>query len=106
MTRYKCLHCLLFLDEDDLEDGRCPVCNAELGDTLIEACEKDHPCTCGTDTHASVEFCDVCGQPVCPGCGSHDVVAISRVTGYLQEVNGFNVAKKQELKDRKRYTVA
>jgi len=28
------------------------------------------------------------------------------VTGYLQEVSGWNAGKQQELKDRKRYTVA
>ena len=42
----------------------------------------------------------------CPECGSHDVVQISRVTGYLQEVSGWNAGKQQELKDRARYTVA
>ena len=42
-------------------------------------------------------------RPVCPGCGSHDVAQISRVTGYLQEVSGYNRAKQQEVKDRTRY---
>jgi len=39
----------------------------------------------------------------CPNCGSTDVEQISRVTGYLQAVSGWNAAKKQELEDRKRY---
>jgi ribonucleoside-triphosphate reductase len=39
----------------------------------------------------------------CPGCGSEDVDHISRITGYLQAVSGWNSAKRQELKDRKRY---
>jgi ribonucleoside-triphosphate reductase len=39
----------------------------------------------------------------CPGCGSKDVDHISRITGYLQAVSGWNSAKRQELKDRKRY---
>jgi anaerobic ribonucleoside-triphosphate reductase len=34
------------------------------------------------------------------------VVQISRVTGYLQEVSGWNAGKQQELKDRARYTIA
>lgn len=38
----------------------------------------------------------------CPGCGSKDVDHISRITGYLQTVSGWNSAKKQELKDRNR----
>lgn len=41
----------------------------------------------------------------CPNCGSDDVEQLSRVTGYIQAVSGWNEAKKQELKDRKRYGV-
>jgi anaerobic ribonucleoside-triphosphate reductase len=40
----------------------------------------------------------------CPNCGSTDLEHLSRVTGYLQSVSGWNEAKKQELKDRKRYS--
>lgn len=39
----------------------------------------------------------------CPSCDSPDVEHISRITGYLQAVSGWNNAKRQELKDRKRY---
>jgi anaerobic ribonucleoside-triphosphate reductase len=39
----------------------------------------------------------------CPNCGSSEVDHISRITGYLQAVSGWNKAKVQELKDRKRY---
>jgi len=39
----------------------------------------------------------------CPSCGSSEVDHISRITGYLQAVSGWNSAKRQELKDRKRY---
>ncbi len=39
----------------------------------------------------------------CPNCSSENVEHLSRVTGYLQAVNGWNAAKKQELMDRKRY---
>ncbi|MDD1758905.1 MAG: anaerobic ribonucleoside-triphosphate reductase [Methanotrichaceae archaeon] len=39
----------------------------------------------------------------CPNCYSHELDHISRITGYLQAVSGWNSAKKQELKDRKRY---
>ena len=41
----------------------------------------------------------------CPNCSSEDVEQLSRVTGYIQAVSGWNEAKKQELKDRKRYGV-
>ncbi|NOQ32858.1 MAG: anaerobic ribonucleoside-triphosphate reductase [Methanosarcinales archaeon] len=39
----------------------------------------------------------------CPNCGSTNVEQLSRVTGYLQAVSGWNAAKRQELEDRKRY---
>ncbi|MDY6965605.1 MAG: anaerobic ribonucleoside-triphosphate reductase [Halobacteriota archaeon] len=41
----------------------------------------------------------------CPNCGSENVEQLSRVTGYVQAVSGWNEAKKQELRDRKRYSV-
>ncbi|KXS44656.1 MAG: anaerobic ribonucleoside-triphosphate reductase [Methanolobus sp. T82-4] len=40
----------------------------------------------------------------CENCGSEDVEQLSRVTGYVQAVNGWNNAKKQELADRMRYS--
>lgn len=58
------------------------------------------------EVNSGVSYCPVCGEPECPVCGSHDVAQISRVTGYLQEVSGWNTAKQQELKDRKRYDIA
>ncbi|MBN2488651.1 MAG: anaerobic ribonucleoside-triphosphate reductase [Methanosarcinaceae archaeon] len=42
----------------------------------------------------------------CPNCGSTNVEHLSRVTGYIQAVDGWNAAKKQELADRMRYSVA
>ena len=69
-----------------------------------------HRCAYGYRLHKSVvtgiEYCPLCGQAVCPECGSHDVVQVSRVTGYLQDVSGWNAGKQQELKDRMRYSVA
>ena len=41
----------------------------------------------------------------CPSCNSLKVDHISRVTGYAQAVSGWNEAKKQELKDRRRYKI-
>lgn len=40
----------------------------------------------------------------CPKCGSENVNYLSRITGYLQDVDGWNQGKKQELLDRKRYS--
>ena len=39
----------------------------------------------------------------CPKCGSENVEHLSRITGYLQPVDGWNKGKRQELLDRKRY---
>jgi ribonucleoside-triphosphate reductase len=44
-------------------------------------------------------------QKECPNCESENVEHLSRVTGYIQAVSGWNEGKKQELKDRKRYGV-
>jgi ribonucleoside-triphosphate reductase len=40
----------------------------------------------------------------CPKCGSAHVQHFSRITGYLQSVEGWNRGKRQELLDRKRYS--
>jgi len=45
-------------------------------------------------------------KEACPNCGSTNVEHLSRVTGYIQAVGGWNAAKKQELADRMRYSAA
>jgi anaerobic ribonucleoside-triphosphate reductase len=65
-------------------------------------CEKDYN-HCSHDIVDGIAYCPVCKQPMCPECCSHDVSQVSRVTGYLSDVKGWNNAKKQELKDRHRY---
>ena len=53
-------------------------------------------------------LCEPCGnqmngiQTVCTKCGSEDVRAYSRITGYIQDVSGWNAAKLEELKQRTR----
>ena len=95
--RYKCHTCHLIVDSTP-----CPQC----GETRLQIlCPLDH-CHCSHEVITSIEYCPLCHEPVCPDCGSHDVVQISRVTGYLQDVSGWNAGKQQELKDRVRYTVA
>lgn len=49
--------------------------------------------------------CPLCGNPCCPECMNHKVEQLSRVTGYLSGVGGWNAAKKQEFKDRQRHKV-
>jgi len=70
-------------------------------------------CSVSLCYHASGEqlLCHHCNWAMrppfsCPECGSHDVVQISRVTGYMQDVAGWNAGKQQELKDRTHYSVA
>jgi ribonucleoside-triphosphate reductase len=41
----------------------------------------------------------------CPKCKSENVQHLSRITGYLQSVEGWNRGKRQELLDRKRYSI-
>jgi len=93
---YKCHTCHGIVDKTP-----CPNC----GETHLEImCPLDH-CHCGHDVISKIEYCPVCGQECCPECGTHAVLQLSRVTGYLQDVSGWNDAKKQELKDRHRYDV-
>lgn len=102
MTKYKCFNCLVILEESVMLEGNlCPVCKQEC----MKMCPKDH-CNCSHEIIETIAYCPDCGAPICPTCGCHDVTQISRVTGYLQEVNGWNAGKQQELKDRTRYTVA
>lgn len=94
-TRYKCHNCLTIVPSSP-----CPVCNEK--ERLEPVCENDHLCTCNTEITDGMRLCPVCGAPTCP-CGCHDVTVISRVTGYLSDVSGWNNGKKQELVDRVRY---
>lgn len=105
MTLYKCLNCFLgYIDARSVKvhtaDGpACPEC----GNVLEKHCENDKPCHCAKQIHETIAYCDTCGEPVCPGCGCHDVEAVTRITGYLNALSGFNRGKAQEVKDRVRY---
>ncbi|MDH7593978.1 MAG: anaerobic ribonucleoside-triphosphate reductase [Methanomicrobiales archaeon] len=92
--RYKCPGCHFIVDTTP-----CPVCGEQR---LAIMCPLDHA-QCSHDIVPGIDYCPLCGVSVCPICGSHDVVQISRVTGYLQDVSGWNAGKRQELKDRVRY---
>lgn len=54
-------------------------------------------------------ICDDCGftfgsiDDKCPSCQSTNVQTWSRITGYYQNISGWNKGKLQELKDRRRY---
>lgn len=57
------------------------------------------------DVISGTDLCPVCNRSMCPECFNHSVVSLSRVTGYVQDINGWNNAKRQELKDRRRYAI-
>jgi len=100
---WKCYNCFTVVYELE-EDVNCPVCHTKI--LLKEMCEYDTGrCKCALDIHAGVHLCPKCNEPMCPECLSHDVVGISRVTGYLSDVSGWRQSKRAELKDRKRYDI-
>ena len=95
--RYKCPNCLHIVDSTP-----CPCCGSE---NLEIMCPLDHA-HCSHSVVERIEFCPLCGKAICPECGCHDVAQVSRITGYLSDVAGWNDGKRQELKDRTRYDVA
>lgn len=96
--KYKCIPCFLIIRDTDLENGNCPMC----GGAVHKMCERDHN-HCGHEITEGIAYCPECSAPMCPKCECHDVEQISRVTGYLQAVDGWNAGKRQELRDRTRY---
>ena len=72
----------------------CPV--HHYASTINKACFSAVP---------TIKECPVCHKPMCPDCGNHNVTQLSRVTGYMSSVEGWNAAKRQELEDRKRYNL-
>jgi len=60
---------------------------------------------CKHDMTPLTAQCPLCGNPVCPDCMNHKVDQLSRVTGYMAAVSGYNAAKKQEFKDRTRHNI-
>jgi hypothetical protein len=100
--RYKCMNCYKILNFSDLVDGKCPECNDDKA--LTQMCALDHN-HCPHGVMETLAYCPVCGQPICPECGDHNVLQQSRITGYIQDVSGFNAAKQQELRDRTRYVL-
>jgi hypothetical protein len=94
--RYKCHTCFEVVDESP-----CPACG---GTTLEIMCPLDH-CHCGHDIVTTIAYCPICGDAMCPTCMSHDVSQVSRVTGYLADIAGFNNGKRAEMLDRHRYNI-
>ena len=60
---------------------------------------------CSREMVANTMICPICGHPCWPDCMNHNVEQLSRVTGYMSGVSGWNAAKKQEFEDRQKYNV-
>ena len=119
---FKCYKCRTIFD---IYSGGLPVFMAlSSKDGLIcPECKSDSTeLMCRVDTYSlwlklngfscrkgelisGAEICPVCKTGICPECYNHNCVSLSRVTGYIQDVSGWNAAKKQELLDRKRYSI-
>ncbi|MGA3168803.1 MAG: anaerobic ribonucleoside-triphosphate reductase [Terriglobia bacterium] len=123
-TIYKCYHCKNIFN---ILHGGCINIQTTSKDgqyTLCPNCgEKNPELICKVDAYSvylklqglncrngniipKTELCPVCNKPVCPDCYNHSVIALSRVTGYVQDISGWNNGKRQELLDRQRYTIA
>lgn len=100
--RYKCHTCHVVIRESQFDAATkdCPNCGEKFKN-LEPMCPLDH-CGCSHEITQGLAYCPKCKRAVCPICGCHDVSQVSRVTGYLASVDGWNNAKQQELKDRKR----
>lgn len=99
--RYSCITCHTHFELEKLEKPLCPIC----GEThIFKRCARDPVggCHCALTVHDSAKLCQTCGQPICPECGDHSVVVLSRVTGYLQDLSGWNSGKRAEFRDRQR----
>lgn len=96
MARYACNLCFIVCNDEDLDnDGNCPLCH----EPVKKMCSRG-PIRCEHDIVEGIAYCPDCGAAMCPKCECHNVSQVSRVTGYLADVAGWNEAKKQELKDR------
>lgn len=119
---FKCHRCKVVFD---IYSGGMPVLMAlsNKNGILCPECKSESTeLACKVDAHSiylklsgfncrkgelisGADICPICKSSMCPECGNHSVVSWSRITGYLNDISGWNMAKKQELMDRKRYQV-
>jgi len=94
--------CRAWLDE--FNDGK----QLKLNNTQIcpvQAWILHNNTACKKDMVSGIVDCEICGEPACPECGNHNATQLSRVTGYIQDVSGWNAGKRQELKMRQRHNL-
>ena len=94
--------CLAWLDEFN---GGKQIKRDDPAKCPVQIWIEHNRANCGKDLVANTAYCDVCGNPCCPDCGNHRVAQISRVTGYMSDVSGWNAGKAQEFKERQRFDI-
>jgi rubrerythrin len=89
----------------------CPNCRQNNAELLCKVSAysiylklQGHTCNSG-ELVSGAESCPICDKSICPKCFNHNVVALSRVTGYMSAIIGWNNGKRQELIDRQRYNI-
>lgn len=60
---------------------------------------------CPSEFVSLTAICPLCDQPMCPTCSNHKVHQLSRVTGYMSDVDQWNAAKREEFRERTRYNI-
>ena len=121
---YHCSHCrYIFNINHEGMTNILTILNSKWVAFCPECHQNDSECICKVDVHAiklrlqnkkcisgdmvsGAELCPVCSKAICPTCFNHSVIALSRVTGYVQSLDGWNKGKQQEFKDRQRYTIS
>jgi hypothetical protein len=99
--KFKCVDCLLILNQNDLNGDKCPECGKEAK----KMCPNDHVCRCAEDITSGTQVCKICGEFTCP-CKSHDCSPQSRITGYIGALSAWNSGKRSEFIDRTRYDIS
>lgn len=99
----------IFMSLIPKNDVRCPNCGINGAELMCRADVysiylkmKGYKCR-DSSVISGTDMCPVCSSPICPRCFNHTVISLSRVTGYMSDISGWNNAKRQELSDRKRY---
>lgn len=90
---------------EEFNDGKQMDVRDDPSKCPVHLWVRHHNAFCAHDMLANTSVCEVCGLPCCPDCGTHHVEQISRVTGYMSAVSGWNASKIQEFEDRQRVDV-
>lgn len=75
-------------------------------DCPVQQLIKHNQIGCGKKTVPNTMRCPICDSPCCPSCYSHEASQLSRVTGYISNIDGWNASKKQEFEDRTRTPIS